>query len=286
MCAHLFGALVCNAVVLSAQVAATHSPTWAAKIDSLAHSPGPRWAIAHSAHFNVYVEKVSGAFSTRAILDSLEAAWTHDSALIGTSVPQAPPVSVFVTASRTRFSAMLSPQNRGVTTWTPEGFDLIILIHNDSVRAYTRHEVMHVISRRAWCQNARSAYWLVEGLATFADGRCQATTIDAAAREVLARAPATTIQDVTRKFLELAQDSRTRAGAYVLAGTLTGYLWETRGAAGVKALWQGTDTLSTEPSRTTTFLVDPTDAWHAYVKRVAGGRPGITDESLRRFGCG
>lgn len=223
-----------------------------------------------------------------AIVNSLEAAWTYDTKLIGSPVPDAPPVAVFVTASRTRFSSVIPPHVKGLTMRMQTGEDFVILVHNDSVRAYSRHEVMHLVSFRAWGFPGPSATWLVEGVATFADGRCQGTTINAVARDILSQANAPTMQDVTHKFFDLMLDDRARA--YVLAGTLTGYLWETRGVGAVKALWQGKDTLTALPTRVGSvggaFLVDPAEAWRSYVRHAADTAAGISAASLRRFGCG
>lgn len=117
------------------------------------------------------------------MLDSLEVAWTSAVALLASPVADEPRANVFVTATTTRFQ--VPPATKGATTRSSDGADVIILVRNDSVRAYVRHEVMHLVSRRAWGRPSASVAWLIEGLATFVDSTCQTSTINVAARDFL-----------------------------------------------------------------------------------------------------
>jgi hypothetical protein len=251
-------------------------------LDSLLASPGPKWASARSDRFVVYVERTS-RHSPSAMLDSLEAAWTRATTLLASPVASQPRIPVLVTASRTRFPRVILPQNKGLTMHGPHGGDVLILVVNDSVRMYARHEVMHAVSRRAWGMGARGTEWMTEGLATFADDRCQGTTIVPVARDLLREQPALRAEDVAARFNEMARTERGRA--YVLAGSLIGYLWESRGREGVRGLWQGTDSLR-QPSTFRPFDPDLTTAWRAHVNRAAGASPGIDAAAFRRFACG
>jgi hypothetical protein len=258
-------------------------------LDSLLHAPGPPWTIFRSQHFVVYVERGDrNAKRNAGIADSLESAWINAEQLVGTRISDTSAVPVLVTASRARFPRLMIPDNKGLTRWTTAGSAIIILVHNDSVKAYTRHEVMHLAAVRAWGYPRTTGAWINEGLATYADGRCQGTTIAAVARDLLRQSPAMTIDDATARFLQTATLNRARA--YVLVGTIVGYLWESRGRDGVRALWQGRDSLATSVPTASApgspFKSDPTIAWHAYVARVAGKQPGIDDAAFRRAGCG
>jgi hypothetical protein len=229
----------------------------------------------------IYVER-DNRFATRAeMLDSLETAWQSAVALLGAPVTDGPRIPVVVTASRTRFSRLLEPQGKGLTTQMPGGGEVIILVRNDSVRAYTRHEVMHVVSGRTWGWAGPAGGWLIEGLATFADGRCQTTSITAVAQDLFRATPSVTAQDVARDFASLHRADRARA--YVLAGTLVGSLWELRGREGVRRLWQGVDTL---PATRRLDASDPTAGWRGYVMRHAATAPSLDTAAFRRQGCG
>jgi hypothetical protein len=175
----------------------------------------------------------------------------------------------------------MQKHDKGLTTRMPGGGEVIILVRNDSVRAYSRHEVMHAVSQRLWSWAGPDQAWLVEGLATFADGRCQTTTITGVARDLLRATPSVTAHDVARDFLELKRVDRARA--YVLAGTLVGALWESRGPEGVRRLWQGVDTL---PTARKFGADDPTAVWRGHVMRDAATAPPLDPVAFRRLGCG
>jgi hypothetical protein len=215
------------------------------------------------------------------MVDSLEAAWQSAVTLLGAPVADGPRIPVLVTASRTRFARLLEAEGKGLTTRMPGRGEIVLLVRNDSVRAYTRHEVMHVVSQRAWGWGIPGRVWLVEGLATFADGRCQTTTITAVARDLLRETPSVTAEEVAREFLSLKRVDRARA--YVLAGTLVGSLWEDRGREGVRRLWQGLDTVTAAPRFD---AGGPTAVWHGYVMRHAASAPSLDTAAFRRLGCG
>src|SRR4051812_1846021 len=172
----------------------------------LLRTAGPSFDSTQSPHFTIYTEH--GDRRSAGVADSLEAAWAHAVALLGMPVPDSPRVSVFVTASRTRFPLLLSPQNRGLTTGVASGPQVVILVHNDSVRLYARHEVMHAVARRAFGVPNRSSVWLVEGLATYADGRCQSASIAAVARDLLAEMPDLTANELITDFERMAARDR------------------------------------------------------------------------------
>jgi hypothetical protein len=155
-------------------------------LEALRHTAGPAWRRAESPHFILYREQPVGGASMSASIDSLETAWTAAVALLGQSPAHAPRAHVFVTASRTRFTGFVAPYAKGVTTQLRTGDDVIVIVQNDSVRPYFRHEVTHLVASRAWGPS-RAPAWLVEGLATFADGRCQSSTVIAVSRDVSPR---------------------------------------------------------------------------------------------------
>jgi hypothetical protein len=217
------------------------------------------------------------------MLDTLERAWQHAMELLGS--PNLPGIQahVFITGSRTRFPGLMTPEARGLTTRLPFAGEIVILVKNDSVRAYVQHEVMHVAATAAWGQSAPNMAWLAEGLAAFADGRCQTSTIRAVGRDLLASRQEVTAQAIMDHFTDLWRTER--AASYVLAGTLVDYLWATRGRIGVRRLWQRQDSL-TDASILPGAVGALSAEWRAYVRRVSGQEPGIDLASLQCCGCG
>ena len=217
------------------------------------------------------------------MLDSLETAWERAIDLLGGSNANGAQAEVFVTASRTRFSGLVTSEARGLTTRLPRTGEVVVLIRNDSVRAYVQHEIMHVASYAAWGPPQPGLAWLVEGLATFADGRCQNSTLQAVGRDLLATRSDMTALKILDHFIDLWQAER--AASYVLSGTLVDYLWRSRGRLGVRRIWQGLDTL-VDIGPWPGAGGELTAAWRQYVAQAAGTTPGIDLESLQRAGCG
>src|SRR5262249_26718080 len=154
------------ATAAGAQPAATRPLQPAtATLDTLRQSPGPAWRVGESDHFIIHLEQPTDVASLRAMGGSLEVAWIAATKLLRQVVSDTPRTNVFVTRSRTRFAGFLVPIGKGLTTRLQTGEHIILLIQNDSVRAYARHEVMHLVSMRAWGLPAKAGPWIVEGLA-------------------------------------------------------------------------------------------------------------------------
>jgi hypothetical protein len=253
-----------------------------AELDWFRRTAGPSWRRGESRHFIVYREQPVTAMSLTATIDSLEAAWVAAASLLGQRFAEMPPATVFITASRTRFAPFVHPDWKGLTTRLPSGDDVIVFVQNDSVRLYTRHEVMHFVSLRTWGWPGPRP-WLIEGLATFADGKCQSSTILAVGRDLLKARPVFGIQDVVENFMEMAKTER--ATAYVLAGSLVDYLWSSRGRDAFHRLWTGRDSL-TDVGLLPGMSGEATAAWRAHVVRKAGTTSGLTPSAFARTGCG
>jgi len=256
-------------------------------IDTLLASPGPRWTPAVSPHFHLYVERSprSPVYAV-AMRDTLEQAWAAAIQLIHTPVSDTPPVTVFITSSRTRFPHLLPPEAKGYTISTPTVGDLVILVDNDSVRARSRHEIMHVVVRRAWGSASPFAGWVNEGLAGYADGRCQATTMIAAGRDILHYLPKVTIREVTDPVM--AMFTTDRANAYVLSAALVAFVWETGGRDAVRELWRARDpnVVTRQLESAGDSSSDATRRWREWVTHRAGSDPRIDTAAFHRNDCG
>jgi hypothetical protein len=281
--AYVGAVLVPVAVAMAQSPGARELQPRTVALDTLRRTAGPKWRRASARHFVVYYEEPIAAGSLKATMDSLERAWDAAATLLGQVVPDAPRASVFVTRSRTRFAGLVSPEAKGLTTRLPSGDDVIILVRNDSVRPYIRHEVMHLVSFRAWGAPGESRAWLAEGLATFADGKCQSTTILAKSRDLLAARPLLGVHDVVENFVPMWRTER--AAAYVLAGSLVDYLWFSRGRDGVRRLWTGRDSV-TDVGILPGTSGEQTAGWRKHVALAAAGAPALSKKAFQRAGCG
>jgi hypothetical protein len=267
------------------------------EIGALLRTSGPGWSEMRSPHFVVYVERSPWLLrATSDMTDSLEAAWMHAVFLVGPP-RDTTPITTLVTMSRTRFPELLRQSSKGVATRLDQR-DFIILVHNDSVRAYTRHEVMHVIAKRVWGPAHRSAYWVQEGLATWADGRCLNTTVAAAASAMLHQRPLMGPDDVPGHFDSLVVSER--HAAYLLSASVVGYVWQRSGRGGVERLWTGADAVAPLTSRgmmasgarlgdqkpTPSLFIDEKSRWRQHVLQEAKADPPLDVAAFQRHGCG
>ena len=264
-------------------IAQTHFLTPPAmSVDSLLQSDWTNWEQAHSAHFVLYTKAGASYPSSRvAVLDSLEEAWTHDLALLGAKNLEGPPISAVIIDSWSSFPMMVAPSTRGFMRLERNGGQLIVLVYNNEIRLFSRHEVMHAVSYRFW--GGPGAAWVDEGLATFADGRCQGTTVLAVARDLLRAEPEFTAADLDARY-------RTSAGpvlgrrlrAYVLAASMVSFAYAYGGLEAVRLLRRDGITALT------TWV--PTDSltkkWRKYVQRAAAGERGLSSEAIDAHGCG
>jgi hypothetical protein len=103
----------------------------------------------------------------------------------------------------------------------------------------------------------------------------------AVARDLLRMEPGLTAPALTAQFVERVR--RDRASAYVLAGSLVGYVFEHHGAAGVHALWRSGTVAAPAPLWSTDGVTLP---WRSYVERAAAAEQGVAPAALARSGCG
>jgi hypothetical protein len=241
----------------------------------LLRTAGPGFDSASSQHFLVYAERGERPrYDIRALIDSLETAWRDDLALLESPEPDLPRITVLVTRSRHRFAPVMSPTNKGISIAAQSDGETILLVHNDSVRLYARHEVMHTLSRRVFGTSRN--WWIMEGIAVVADGRCLGSTSMALARDVLRAKPELTPGAFSKSFGELVRENIT--SAYALAGSLVNFLRERGGLPLVRQAWESEAELLDLPATS--------DQWRTSVEQATVGQPSVHPDSLARFGCG
>ena len=251
-------------------------------LESLLATPGLPLEQRASEHFRLHSE-LRGPRNAE-LLDSLEEALTHATELLGVKGAAQTPVPVIITTSRTRFSPLISPSTKGVRGVLANGVSFIVLVVNDSVRPYTRHEVMHDVSFRHWGLTYDGGSWLSESLATFADGRCQGVPNITVARDLLNQNPQLTLADLTRDFWNM--NGVHRHASYVLGASVIEFLWQRGGRDAVRRLWQTGDWPSASAASGPPFATDQSSAWRSFVTQRAGNQVGLDMERLRRNGCG
>lgn len=227
--------------------------------------------------------RAAGVLAPDVLLDSLEGAWTHAVALLGAAPPDTLPVAVIVTESWARFSQFLAPSARGLTFAGNERTRaFVVLVHNDSARAYARHEIMHVVSGAVW--RLPVAPWVAEGVATWADGRCQGTSVLAVARDLLQQEPGLTLRALPARFAaDVGGGLGPRHSVYALAASAVAFVHARGGRAALHALWQ---TGTVDPGSPPLSDEALTTAWRQYVRRAAAGDPGLARDALVQRGCG
>lgn len=251
-------------------------------LEALLATRGPTLDQLKSDRFALYSELPRS--QTSILLDSLEEALVHATGLLGALPPQSGPVPVIVTTSRTRFTPLLSPSTKGFRGVLADGGSFIILVLNDSVRPYTRHEVMHDVSFKLWGVAHEGGSWMSEALATFADGKCQGVPNIVVAHDLLMERPQLTLYELTTRFWALAAADRHET--YVLGSSVIEFLWQSGGREVVRRLWQTGEWPRMAAVSGSPFASDLSGRWRSYVASAAGSRRGLDSGQLRRNGCG
>ena len=140
---------------------------------------------------------------------------------------------------------------------------------------------MHAVSQRAW--GPPGSRWVSEGVANWADSRCQSTTVLAVARDLLRAEPRLTAAGLPAHFDSIGAGPflGPRLSAYALAASMVGFVYDRGGAAALHALWHSGMLPPTPP-----LSVDSiTPAWRAYVERAAAGTRGLAPAAIEARGC-
>lgn len=249
---------------------------------ALLSTTGPKLEQLGSERFALYSELPRSQTAT--VLDSLEEAFAHSTALLGATPQQTTPVPVIVTTSPTRFAPLLSLSTKGFRGILEDGSSFIILVVNDSVRPYTRHEVMHDVSFKLWGATHEGGSWMSEALATYADGQCQNVANIVVARDLLKRNPTLTMEELAERFW--AMSALDKHATYVLGASVIGFLWQAGGRETVRRVWQNGEWPSASALGGSPPASDLNSRWRAYVARTAGSRAGLDPDRLTRNGCG
>jgi hypothetical protein len=166
-----------------------------------------------------------------------------------------------------------------VTGMAYTGDDMVVLVFNDEWRAFERHELTHVISRRTWGEPGDPFAATLEGLAVYVDGDCGGYEVGRVARTVADKGEILTLEELLGDFR--AQDDLV---AYLQAGSIVEYYVRQRGTQSLQRLWERG--LGAAP----TLLGSPTPLfernWREWLRSSWGPLPDEAWERIRADGCG
>lgn len=185
------------------------------------------------------------------------------------------PIDVFYLDSRAQMQALVG---QPVTGFADRSARAVFLVVNRSWRAFDRHELMHVLSAHLWGPPADSADWLVEGLATFADGRCGGYPLDTLLAERARTGDLVPFDMVVARFRQL--DDLT---AYLQAGSMVGHLYRSHGRDAVRDLWE--NGVARAPEVLGRPVAKLEREWRAALAATPGLPPAVL-ERVWSYGCG
>lgn len=141
-----------------------------------------------------------------------------------------PILDLFYISTRDQMSEIMGAKVKG---WTDYKSRTIVMVYNDSTRAYHNHEVMHAVSLGLWGYPADSNHAFIEGMAVYADSPCLGYSVHEIAAFLLHDRKIIRFEELFHEFRK--QDDMI---SYMEAGSVVQYLVETHGGATVKRIWQ------------------------------------------------
>lgn len=185
------------------------------------------------------------------------------------------PLDVFFVESREQMLRLTGARATGMAQPSTR---TVVLVTNPSWRAFERHELMHVVSVRAWGPPAAGNDWLMEGLAQAADGRCNAWSNGEVLRGLVRRSGWIPLPDVLERFRQ-QPDLR----AYLQAAAFTQFLLDEHGLAALRALWTGGSRADSRVGGETLAAAEA--RWRQRVERLRPP-PLASLQQIAELGCG
>jgi hypothetical protein len=185
-------------------------------------------------------------------------------------------LNVFYVDTREEMNTLVGMPATGYADWTGSG---IFLVVNPEWRSFEKHEFAHIITMGSWGRPEPTSRWMIEGIAIYADGWCRESATDEIAHHYLTNGqlpPLAELFDDYRKLGEI------KAGFY--AGSVIGYIHDTYGTDGVRAIW--TDGCGNLVESLGVDVTELESAWREYLRRKVGDDIEVDIESIEEFGCG
>jgi hypothetical protein len=195
---------------------------------------------------------------------------TTDSQLSPRRLGSSEQAALFFLASRADMQRL---SGRPLAGFVQPGEATAFFVWAPGYRAPLRHELAHLYTLENWGRPAagEAATWLVEGIGAWAGGPCQGHSPDALAAGLLMRGALPSVAELAGRLRALPEDV-----ALPAAGSLTQFLYEEEGIAGLRARWQA-EANNGLPDSTTDA------AWRAHLATVQPAALDIT--RVMREGC-
>lgn len=141
-------------------------------------------------------------------------------------------IRVFVLDSREKMKDFIGSTPKG---YTLVGHDAVLLVFNASVRPYAHHEIFHAISIELW---GFPPPWIREGGAVFADGTCldYEDALHTIAGYLAREGKLLPLGSLIAEFMAAAAENDLIA--YLQAGSVFQFVYETYGVGVIKKLWR------------------------------------------------
>jgi hypothetical protein len=142
------------------------------------------------------------------------------------------PAALFVLGSR---DDMRRLTGRPLAGFVQPGEATAFFVWAPSFRAPLRHELAHLYTFERWGRPAAgaAAAWLIEGIGAWVGGPCLGETPDALAAGLLARGRLPSVEELSGRFRDLAEDV-----AMPAVGSLVAFIHAREGVAGLRTRWR------------------------------------------------
>jgi hypothetical protein len=234
------------------------------------------WIAVRTPHFRFYYEANTYAAQHFAELrQGAEEARLHALEILGEK-NYAPVIDLFYLDSREKMIPALGSQPAG---WSEHQSNTVLLACNENLRAFHRHEIMHVLSMNLWKLPPLLESWLLEGLAVYADAPCAGYSLHEIAAHLQRENKLISLYSLVLRFHK-QEDLR----AYMQSGSFVQFLFETYGREKFRRLWErGVTHL---PEITGKGYRETEMEWREFLKKFVPAHSDVDWDTLIEEGCG
>jgi len=187
-----------------------------------------------------------------------------------------PVLDVFYIRSRDEMQEIIGMKAKGFTDHRSR---TVILVYNDSTRAYHNHEIMHAVALGLWGFPADSNHCFIEGMAVYADNPCLGYPVHQIAAYLMHEKKLISFDALFNRFR-----SQEDMPSYMEAGSVFQFLVETYGQRKVKELWQ--KGVTEIRSILGEGLENLEKNYHRFLVRQYPVKPDVNWSFLQTNGCG
>lgn len=248
-------------------------PPATGEVLSTLHHPSFDWDSTRTEHFAIYTQPGSYASSgvDSLCLQAEEAVGRALEVLQEDGYPQA--IRLFMLDSRDQMESLIGMHVKGISLFEDHG---ILMVYNQNVRPYLRHEVFHSVSIGLW---GMPDTWVREGSAVFADGECLGYTLEQLGAYLVESGKAVDLPRLVDEF-----DRSADMITYLESAGLFRFIYQNYDIDRLKAFWQGGSGSAEETLGTT--LEELQWAWEVELERLDPEISNVDWSDLLDRGCG